>query len=318
MYLSKEKLIQIFESRLGIPDSIQHLHKYIDFLLSYRITNTESYCEKHHILPSATFNEYSKCDWNILNLEYKDHILAHELLFKAYNIRKNQRPLQFMRSQTSKDSKLISNAARKGWINLKNDYDTYKKWRKAKSDHMKSLSSDEQSRRSKKGWDTLTKTEYEKRCKINKDNWTEERKLNKSKQMFEYFKNNPDEISARNKKRWDNINDEDLRAFKDKMNVINKDPQKRKRAGNTIKNKWKDPIFKEKMKHRKVRVDIYEAISPVGEMIRCEGMIAMINEFEFSPYLVRKFKNTGNAVTSTNTKNQYVLNTIGWKFKKIN
>jgi len=318
MYTSKEKLIQIFESKLGIPDSIDHLCEYIDFLLSYKITNAELYCENHHILPSATFSKYSKCGWNILALEYKDHIFAHELLFKAYNIRKNQRPLQFMKSQVSKESGLISNAATKGWINLKNDYEKYNKWRSDKSEYMKSLSSEEQSRRSKKGWDNLTKTEYEKRCKINKDNWTKERKINKSKQMKNYFKNNPDEISARNKKRWDNISDADLESFKNKMNVINTDPQKRKRAGETIKNKWKDHEFKEKMKSRNVHTDIYEAISPDGEMIRREGMISMINEFNFSPYLVRKFKNTGNIVTSNNTKNQHVLNTVGWTFKKIN
>jgi hypothetical protein len=254
----------------------------------------------------------------MLALEYKDHIHAHELLFKAYNIRKNQRPLQFMKSQMSKDSKLISNASKKGWVNLKNDYDAYSKWRKSKSDNMKSLSSDEQGRRSKKGWDNLTKLEYENRCRINKDNWTEERKLNKSKQMSEYFKNNPDEISARNKKRWDNISDNDLEAFKTKMNDVNADPDKRRRAGETIRNKWKDPKFIEKMKSRKVHVDIYEAISPNGKTFKREGMIAMINEFDFSPYLVRKFKNTGDIVTSTNTKNKQVLNTIGWEFKKIN
>lgn len=36
--------------------------------------------EKHHILPRSVFPEYAKCEWNLVNLSYKDHYRVHCLL----------------------------------------------------------------------------------------------------------------------------------------------------------------------------------------------------------------------------------------------
>lgn len=46
-----------------------------------------------------------------------------------------------------KNSEEVSNAAKKGWINLKNDKDKYEKCRKKKYNNMKTISSEEQRRR---------------------------------------------------------------------------------------------------------------------------------------------------------------------------
>lgn len=318
MDLSKEKLIQIFIDKLGEPNSLIHLSKYFDFLLFYDLINEDAYIEKHHILPVCTFNKYSKDSWNLIILEYLDHIKAYELLFKAYNIRKYQWSLHYMKSQLNKDSKLISNAAKKGWKSLKDNKKNYDKWRKSRSKYMLNILDEHQNKISKSiklNWDNLSESEYKNRCKINKENWTEERKRIKSKQMIEYCKNNLDKIKERNQNMWDSVTPEFRNEFKSKITEINRNPEKRRKAGDSIKNKWKDPIFRQKMKSRKNAVKKYIAILPSGEIIERIGMIEMIKEFNFSPYLVRKYTNSGETVDSKHSKNKQVANTIGWKFE---
>ena len=36
--------------------------------------------ERHHILPTSVYPEYTKCKWNIVNLSFYNHYKAHELL----------------------------------------------------------------------------------------------------------------------------------------------------------------------------------------------------------------------------------------------
>jgi hypothetical protein len=180
---------------------------------------------------------------------------------------------------------------------------------------MKSLSFEERSRRSKLAWVSLTDSEYFKRCEINSKNWTKSRKKEKSNQMIEYFKNNPDEMSNRSKRMWDNMDPTKKEEFISKMTLVNQDINKRNNAGKSIKNRWKDPNFREKMMDRKTSKRKITAISPNGEVIEFDGLMSMIEQYGFNRQLVNKYRNTGKPVESKNVKNKKsIANTIGWKF----
>jgi hypothetical protein len=260
-------------------------------------------------LPVAQFEQYQKSEWNIIYLKYEDHIRAHELLFFAYPTRKNQRTLNFMKSDIVKNSKLVSIASIKGWQNLKNNKEKYQKWLNKRINYMKNNSSELQSKRARHGWNTPEK--YEKRSEINKENWTPELRDWKSKSMSQYFKDNPQEIAERNQKRWDNMSQEKREQFNNKMKIVNSDPKKRAATGDKIRQKWLDPEFKSKMKNRVLYTLSFTLISPSGEIYERDGFHKMIDEFKFSPYLVNKFKNT-NTPVKTSAKNKEALNTIGW------
>jgi len=196
------------------------------------------YSEKHHILPRSTFPEYENEEWNIIELDYEDHKLSHLWIFKAINIRKYQRPLNWMMNYY-KNSEETSNAAKKGWVKLKKDKEKYNNWRKGKSDMMKEFrnsekykeyminysnnnkyfdnrySSEIQRKRINIFWENISDDDYEKFCKKMKSCWTEEKRLEKSNQMNEYY-SNPDNVEKKRKEtkdRWDNLDDDYRRNF---------------------------------------------------------------------------------------------------------
>ena len=91
-----------------------------------------------------------------------------------------------------------------------------------------------------------------------KEYWTEERKNKKSLDMLEYYNiNGTEKVINALKKRY---SDKEFKnRFDIKMNDVNKNTEKRKKAGQTIKEKWNnDEDFKEKMKNRKVTVLVYK------------------------------------------------------------
>jgi hypothetical protein len=123
----KNKMInfkQILIKKHGIPDNKRALDEYIKFIKSYSKDTTAGYSENHHILPKCNFSEYERNPSNIIKLLYEDHVYAHTLLFEAFNIRSYQRPLHWMMTYY-KNSKLISNAAKKGWASLKSNKELY-------------------------------------------------------------------------------------------------------------------------------------------------------------------------------------------------
>lgn len=314
--MNRDQIINIFLENCGEPQTIELLEQYVDFVFVSKQDNSCSeYCENHHILPVAQFNQYRKSEWNIIYLKYEDHICAHELLFVAYPTRKNQRTLNFMKSDVSKNSELISIASKKGWQNLKLNPEKYKVWLTSRINYMKNNSSGLQSKRASHGWNTPEK--YERRSKINKKNWTPELKDWKSKSMSQYFKDNPQEIAERNQKRWDNMSHEKREKFNNKMKIINSDPVKRANSGDKIRQKWLEPEFKNKMKNKKLFTLSFTFISPTGEKYHRNGLHQILKEFNFSAYLINKFKNTNLPVDSNSTVASS-LNTKGWIFIQHN
>ena len=206
-----------------------------------------------------------------------------------------------------KNREEISNAAKIGWTNLKNDKDKYEKCRKNKSESMKKFrnsqrykdimieyyksisyktrkkrnysshfhkedffSSENQRRRAKLFWDNITDEEYTIFSNKMKEYWTDEKREDKSKQMIEHY-SNPENIEKKRiegQKRWDSMSTEDRDNFTIKMTSINKDEEKRRIAGDKIKNLWQNEEYIEKMKNRPHRKGTsIMIIRPDGEEI---------------------------------------------------
>lgn len=331
-------------------NNIEYLEKYLKLLLEYKIDINESdiYTEKHHILPRSVFPEFENEDWNIVDLKYKDHVDAHLYLFKSINIRQYQRPLNWMLNQY-KNREEISNAAKIGWINLKNDKYKYEKWRNSKSESMKKLinsqrykdimteyykyisyktrkkrnylsnfhkedffSSENQRRRTKLFWNNITDEEYTIFSNKIKEYWTDEKREDKSKQMIEHY-SNPENIEKKRKesqKRWDSMSSEDRDNFTIKMISINRDEEKRRIAGDKIKNLWQNEEYLKKMKnrpHRKGKSILI--IRPDGEEIIVKTMTDMEKIYEFNSYRIRKYIDTDLPIKEEDLcENKFLLN----------
>jgi hypothetical protein len=270
--------------------------------------------EKHHILPKSTFPEFENDKWNIIELDYDSHKLVHLWIFKSINIRKYQRPLNWMMNHY-KNQEETSNSARLGWIKLKNDPEKYKKWSENRSKYMSKLSISEQSRRSKIFWNNISDIEYLEFCNKIKNYWTEDRKKEKSKDMKDFYSNpkNVDKKREESKKIWDNKDDESRNKFREKMSLINKDENKRLDAGNKIKELWKDPVYLNKMKNRKKNMgEKIKLIKTDGDEIIFKNMKDMIDKCNFSAYLIRKYRDTNKKISKNNLKedNIYMLGGI--------
>lgn len=295
-------------------DNYEYLDKYINHLISYKLDSKVEYVEKHHILPRCFFPEFKDEEWNIIELNYEDHKKAHLWIFKAINNRSYQRPLNWMMSNY-KNKEELSNAAKKGWINLKNDKVKYNKWRSDRSEHMSSLSSEEQSRRARIFWDNISDEEYLDFCNKIKSYWTDEKRKEKSVQMSEYYLN-PENIinkSIESKKIWDSRSEEKRESFTKKMSLINKGVRKRKDAGDKIKELWKNEDYLEKMKNRRSRGGTpIKIIKPDGEEIVVETMREIEVKYSFSAYLIRKYRDTNIKILESDLKeeNMFLLNCI--------
>jgi len=312
----KNDLLKCFQEKHGTPDNVNKLNEYVDFLLTYKLNETE-YTENHHILDRASFPEFEKEEWNIITLDYKDHIKVHEMLFEDYNIRRYQRTLTF--KGVKKDYKLLSNAAKKGWTKFKNNKVKYDLFCLRRSVIMKTLSSDEQSRRGKLFWDNLSSDELEKwKMKCNKGR-TNESKI-KQKESINIYYSNPDNREKKSKETkdyWDSLSESKRNDFRKNMKSINSNEDKRKDASVKIKNKWQDPVFQEKMSNRKTKPkNKYELIFEDGNKEIIIGFSEMIEKYNLNATLIRKFLNTKTKVESK-SKREQALNTIGLIINQI-
>lgn len=306
-----------FLQKHKIIDDILYLDKYIDFIINYKLENNISYSEKHHILPKCTYPEFKNDTWNIIELDYESHKLVHLWIFKAINDRRYQKPLNWMMNYY-KNSEEISNASKKGWVNLKSDKEKYGKWIMNRSESMKKLSTEEQRRRANIFWENITDDEYLDFCNKIKDYWTDEKKDEKSIQMVEYY-SNPENVlkkSIESKNRWDSMSDKEREIFSKKMSIINKDEDKRKDAGFKIKELWTNKDFLEKMKNRKHRPGKkIKIIKPSGEEIIIDNMRKLEQEYSFSVHLIRKYRDKDISILEKDLRDNKLL--LNCKIKSI-
>lgn len=226
--------------------------------------------------------------------------------------------------------KNLSISHKKYWENLKtNDKEEYdnrikvflenRKYRLGVKRHYKKdrkyfyrphlFDSESQRIKAKKFWDNITEEEYLAFSKKMKDYWTDEKRKEKSKEMNEYYMNpeNVEKKRKETKERWDNMNDVDRENFKEKMSLINKDKDKRLDAGEKIKNKWKDPVYLDKMKNRKKRSGTKIKITKSNGVFEIfDNMQDVVRKYNFSLHLIRKYRNTNNKVLKEHLNNENI------------
>lgn len=214
-----------------------------------------------------------------------------------------------------KNSKELSLASKRGWIKLKENIEKFNQFKLKRSNHMKSLSTKEQSRRANIFWKNITDENYIKFCNKIKSYWTDEKKIEKSIQMKEYYLN-PDNIVKKQKEtqeRWNLMSNDERLKFKEKMNIVNKDEIKRKNAGNKIKDLWNEPIYLEKMKNRKKRSGIkHKVILSNNDELIFNTMSKLEKYFLFSSHLIRKYRDTDIKILliDLNSNNKILENAI--------
>jgi hypothetical protein len=282
-------------------DDESYLDMYINFLSEYNLVS-DGYTENHHILPISVFPEFKNEDWNTIRLSYEDHRLVHLWLFKSINIKKYQRPLNWM-VRSYKSSKEISNASKHSWESFKKDTINYDKWIYKRSIHMKGLSSEEQRRRANIFWKNISDEEYINFCRRSKEYWTDIKKDEKSNQMKKFYENEDNIIKKRieAKKHWNSMPKEDRDRFKEKMNSINKDISKREDAGIKIKNLWKSEDYLNKMRNRKFRSGVkIKLIDDNDHIVIFDSIKTFVEKYNISEYMIRKYKDTGNKITIKN------------------
>jgi hypothetical protein len=255
--MDKQKIMEKFISKLGEPDNKEKLEEYIDFCLNNN-HDTEDYFERHHILPRAVFPEHIKEIWNISSLSYENHVLCHFILSEAYLQRKFSRTLNFLKNKTDDEiiryKKILSETSKKWWKDLTDEeYDARclmysirmkkmmqegSEFHKKICDGMKEYYLNNPHRKEelsiffKNLWKNKTKEEYSEWCK--NMIWSKNHHVVHKKYM---------------KEKWADSAWRETQTKK--MNIVNKDINKRKDASKKIKEKWKDPIFLEKMNKRK-------------------------------------------------------------------
>ena len=94
------------------------------------------------------------------------------------------------------------------------------------------------------------------------------------------------------------------------MDIINKDKNKRKDAGEKIKKLWEDDDYLEKMKNRKHRTGKkIKIIFPSGEEIVFETMRDIEKKYNFSSHLIRKYRDKDILIDEKDLKgNQQLSN----------
>ena len=95
------------------PHNKHYLNRYFKFINKCILKNSLieiEYCEKHHILPKSKdmfpeFASLKKHPWNCATLTFRQHLLAHYMLMKAYNVQ--SQTLSFIRTSGQYHAKTI-------------------------------------------------------------------------------------------------------------------------------------------------------------------------------------------------------------------
>ena len=253
MLIPVQNIKEFLINKLGEPDNEEALDQYITFIIENEVNyDTDLYCENHHILPQCIEpNDIT------VKLKYNDHCNAHLYLFLAYNRNDFHRALNFMKPDINIRGKeyiqSLTLARKRGHDNFKNS-DKYEehieKLRIAGAQSMKNGRAIEMSkiRYSKNPNAKQEIGEHFKRL------WSDPEYKKRVKESMIAEKNSPEGNARMTKaaqRYWDSKTTEEREQFSSKMQEVNANLDKRHKASIAIKEKWADPIFKDKMKNRK-------------------------------------------------------------------
>jgi hypothetical protein len=239
-------IIEKFISKLGEPIDTASLNSYVKLFSGYSLPKTEEYCENHHILPRSLFPEFVNEEWNIVRILYKDHILAHKLLFSAYPIPKFYKPLNMM-LQGNVDKhlenykELKSDMFKEIWKELKLNEVKYSEWKNKRRNHMFKA--------------------HEEGFYLEKRIYTEEQKIEKSESMKTYWESDesqehrnslskdnigPERRSKIQKQVWNNRSEEKNEEQKERLRSIAAEGSKK--GAEISKILWQTEEYRSKMK----------------------------------------------------------------------
>ncbi len=127
--------------------------------------------------------------------------------------------------------------------------------------------------------------------------------------MKKYYldKQNIEEKRRITQEKWDNLSEEEYLIFKQKMDIINKNEEKRKDAGEKIKKLWQSEEYLEKMKNRKKNLGTkIKLISPNGEEVVFENMKTLTENLNISANLIRKYRDTSIPINERSLKGKNI------------
>lgn len=109
--------MNIYEVLRTKPHSERHLARYVKFIQSRR--PQEGRLEQHHICPKASdlfpqYKSFRDYPWNRIALTYREHYIAHLLLWKVYGGSQSV-ALQHMTRGTTKKSRLYESIRASGY-----------------------------------------------------------------------------------------------------------------------------------------------------------------------------------------------------------
>ncbi|AEI88227.1 MobE homing endonuclease [Campylobacter phage vB_CcoM-IBB_35] len=143
------------------PTNYDLLEKYVDFCLFKQTNKIKGSTESHHILPKNTecFPQYSKSKWNLVNLTFRDHFIAHSMLAECYpDINKILLAWYMMANKNSKTK--VRN------LNKVIDANTYEKLKKESIKKISYINSQIVSVKKNGKWLKVSKEEYHNNKKI--------------------------------------------------------------------------------------------------------------------------------------------------------
>lgn len=143
------------------PTNYDLLEKYVDFCLFKQTDKIKGETESHHILPKNVecFPQYSKSKWNLVNLTFRDHFIAHSILAECYpDINKILLAWYMMANKNSKTK--IHN------LNKAIDANMYEKLKKEAINKISYINSQIVSVKKNGKWIKVSKEEYRNNKKI--------------------------------------------------------------------------------------------------------------------------------------------------------
>lgn len=103
-------ILKLLQSKPHNPHYLNRYYRFIMLCCKKNQCTVSMYTEKHHILPKAKdmFPEYSslqKYSWNCAVLTFRQHLLAHYMLMRAYNTQ--SQILSFIRTSGQRHAKTL-------------------------------------------------------------------------------------------------------------------------------------------------------------------------------------------------------------------
>lgn len=224
----------------------ENITEYLEFCFNNKYDGTE-YSEVHHILPRSKFPEYEFSEWNLVRLEYKDHIKAHILLAEIVPINAFIKPIRFM----VENVELINKLKVKGMAKWKKSVG-YQTWRDKHKDVWDSQKVGGTRHHHMFYMSSITHTNpliITKRKENLVKSWTQEKRDAKSLYNIEKYKDESEreKLSIACKSAWENKSEDERNDFIKKRSDFNKSDEGRKKNSDGVRRAYAETDLSERL-----------------------------------------------------------------------